>query len=149
MDTHEIAGHLASLMHLDIDAAEVYEEVLKHVTDEEIATSYRAFRGEHQNHAKVLADAITALGEIPPAPQEDMMGRLAEIAMGIRSATGDSGALHAMHTAEKYHNSRYSAAQEWDVAADLKATLAAFYEDEKRHLAFIELRLGATAVAGS
>jgi rubrerythrin len=148
MDAHVAAGHLSSLMHLDIDAAEVYDEVLKHVTDEEIAASYRAFKGEHANHAKVLAEAITAMGETPPEQREDLMGRIAEMAMGIRSVTGDSGALHAMHTAEKLHNSQYAASQEWDVEASLKETLAAFYEDEKRHLAYIEKRLEASAIAG-
>jgi rubrerythrin len=147
MDAHETVQHLASLMHLDIDAAEVYDEVLRHVTDEEIAASYRAFKGEHAHHATVLSDIIKDMGEQPPEPREDLMGRLAEIAMGVRSVTGDTGALHAMHAAERYHNSRYAEAQQWIIEdAAVKETLAGFYEEEKRHLAFIERRLG-TAVS--
>lgn len=148
MDTHDMVEKLASLMHLDIDAVEVYDEVLKHVSDETVSASFRAFKGEHEHHALVLRDAIKDLGEEPPPPKEDLMGRFAEIAMGVRSVTGDTGALHAMRTAEKHHNSVYADAQTWDVSdTDLRTTLAMFYEDEKRHLAFVEERLHATVGA--
>jgi len=143
METHEIAEHLASLMHLDVDAMNVYDEVLTHVTDEVIRMNFTMFRNEHEHHATVLVAAIKELGETPPEPREDMMGKFAEMAMGLRSITGDQGALHAMRTAEHYHNSHYKDAQAWDVDPTLKETLSSFYGDEVKHLAFIEKKLSA------
>jgi hypothetical protein len=143
METQEIVRHLASLMHLDVDASHVYDEVLTHVTGEDIRASFTTFRDEHKHHADAIADAIKSLGETPPAPEEDLMGRLSEMALGMRSVTGDQGALHAMRTSENYHNSRYKEAQSWDVDAALKETLASFYGDEVKHLAYMEKKLSA------
>lgn len=143
METHEIVRHLASLMHLDVDASHVYDEVLTHVTDEDIRANFTTFRDEHKHHAEVIAEAIKSLGETPPPPEEDLVGRLSEMAMGMRSVTGDQGALHAMRTAENYHNSRYKEASGWDVDATLKQTLTEFYGDEVKHLAYMEKKLSA------
>ena len=60
------------------------------------------------------------------------------------------GALHAMLTAEHFHNSRYAEAAKWDVADEEVATLLKrFFDDEKHHLAFIEERLGKVAPAAA
>lgn len=147
MDTHDIVRHLASLMHLDIDASHVYDEVLTHATDEDIRNHFTMFRDEHKHHADVIAGVIEALGETAPAPDEDLVGRLSELALGLRSATGDRGALHAMRTAENYHNSRYKDAKGWDVEATLKETLTSFYGDEVEHLAYMEKKLSTPADA--
>jgi hypothetical protein len=66
--------------------------------------------------------------------------------MSFRSMLGEKGPLHAMHTAEGYHNSRYKEAASWDVGdADLATQLQAFYVEEQHNLSFIDDRLAVTS----
>lgn len=57
------------------------------------------------------------------------------------SAVGTRGALQAMRTNEGLTNSRYQAVLERPLPADVAAVVQRNREDERRHLAFIELAL--------
>jgi rubrerythrin len=140
----DLLKKVVSLAQLDRDAMGVYDDALKHTaSDEDVDSHFKEFRDEHENHVAELSAAIVRLGGTAPELGVDAMGRVAEWVTALRSMGGPNGALHALRTAEKYHNSRYEEAATWDVDdADLKATLARFLAEEKRHLAFIEGRLG-------
>lgn len=146
MNADETIGFLTSLMYVDVDAVNVYDEALEHVTDEDMRTHFEEFRDEHDYHATVLATEIRALGGEPPRAVMDLGGQVAEMITSIRAATGNEGALRAMRTAERYHHRRYRQAQAAShVAANLHDVLTRFYNDEENHLAYCEKRMTATA----
>jgi hypothetical protein len=138
MEAQEIARHLRSLVHLDVDAVNVYDEALEHVTEEAVRTRFTEFRDEHDYHATALSAEIVALGEEAPKRREDLAGELAELMTSLRASRGTEGAVKAMRTAEHYHNRRYREAQSWDAETKLKDILQRFYGDEQRHLEFCE-----------
>ncbi|MGV8083702.1 MAG: ferritin-like domain-containing protein [Coriobacteriia bacterium] len=149
MTGDELVRKLESLAQLDIDAVHVYTQALEHVTDAEVREAFVRFQGEHQYHAEQLGDAIERLGGERPEMKIDLMGRMADWVTALRSMSGTSGALHAMKTAERYHNNRYGDAQSWGLEdAGLATTLRRFYDDEKRHLAFVEQRLSGYVTVG-
>jgi len=149
METQMLLRRLEDLAQLDTDAVQVYAEALEHVKDEDVRKEFERFQGEHQYHASTLSDTIVRLGGTKPDLKVDLMGRVADWVTAFRSMIGTKGPLHAMRTAEHYHNRRYGEAVEWDVGDEEVATmLKRFDADEKRHLAFVEERLGDSAPAG-
>lgn len=149
MERDDLSRKLESLAQLDTDAVRVYDEALEHVTDDDIRKNFERFQSEHRYHAEQLSDAIVRLGGKKPELKVDLAGHLADWVTAMRSVRGTEGALHAMETAEKYHNRHYGKAVGWDVGDDEVATLLRrFDDDEKRHLAYVEERLGKTAPAG-
>ena len=149
MDMEDLSRKLESLAQLDTDAVQVYSDALEHVKDDDVREAFTRFQGEHRYHIDQLSEAIMRLGGEKPELKVDLMGRMADWVTSLRSMSGTSGALHAMKTAEKYHNSHYGEAVKWDVGdAEIATMLSRFYDDEKRHLAFVEERLSAHAAAG-
>lgn len=143
MDTHDLVERLSSLVQMDVDAVDVYDEVLRHVTDPDVATAFQRFRGEHAFHVSALRQSVARLGGSAEEPRVDLMGKVAELVSGLRSRGGTRGALHAMDTAERYHNRRYREAAEWEIEdVEVRTFLRRFLDDEERHLAFIEAKLG-------
>jgi rubrerythrin len=132
---------------MDVDAVSVYDEALEHATDTDVKEHFTLFRSEHDHHATELARVMARLGG-EFERKVDLMGRVADWVTSIRSMRGTEGALHAMHTAEQYHNRKYGEAATWDVGdEELRALLVRFHEDEKHHLEFIETRLQVRARA--
>jgi rubrerythrin len=133
---------LTDLAQLDRDAVGVYDDALEHVDDADVREHFKEFRDEHENHVAVIGEALKRLVGAAPDLSVDFMGRMAEFVTSIRSASGTMGALHAMRTAEHYHNRRYEEAAGWDVGdAELAGAIQRFRDEEKRHLAYIEGRL--------
>jgi hypothetical protein len=88
---------------------------------------------------------IVRLGGPTPELKVDLMGTVADWIVSFRSMLGEKGPLHAMHMAETYHNRRYKEASTWSVGDEtLAVQLKVFYEDEQRHLRFIDEKLAAT-----
>ncbi|HEY3317768.1 MAG TPA: ferritin-like domain-containing protein [Coriobacteriia bacterium] len=149
MEREDLLHKLESLAQLDTDAVRVYDEALEHTTDEAVSTAFKQFQGEQRYHAEQLSEAIVRLGGGKPDLKVDIVGHLADWVTAMRSMRGTEGALHAMETAERYHNRRYGDAVAWEVGDDEVATLLRrFGDDEKRHLAFVEQRLGKTTPTG-
>lgn len=150
MDHDDLLKKLESLAQLDTDAVRVYEEALEHITDDDVRKNFERFQGEHRHHAAEHSKHIERLGGEKRELKVDIVGHLADWMTAIRGWRGTEGALHAMDSAEKYHVRRYGAAVQWDVDdAEVAQTLRRFDEDEKRHLAYVEERLGKHAGARS
>lgn len=132
-----------SLAQLDRDAVSVYDAALKHVSDEDVREHFVEFRDEHQHHVTKLSEAVVRLGGPELDLDVDAMGVVADWVIAFRSMLTEKGPLHAMHSAEKYHNTRYKEAVTWDIGdSDLSSELQTFYSEEQRHLSFIEEKLG-------
>ncbi len=150
MDREDLLHRLKSLAQLDTDAVHVYDEALQHAEDERVHEMFGRFQGEHRYHAEQLSQTIVRLGGETPELKVDMMGHLADWVTTFRSMRGTVGALHAIRTAEHFHNHRYSEAATWEVEdAETATLLQRFYEDEKGHLAFVEERLDKKTSVGA
>jgi len=138
----EVRKKLISLAQLDKDAVAAYNDALRDVHDDEVRENFADFRDEHEHHATVISTAIERLGLKMPQLKVDTVGHFAEWVVSFQSALGEKGPLHAMRTAETYHNARYKAAIDWQIDdQDLAASIRAFYAEEQHHLAFMEERL--------
>ena len=142
----DLLKKLHSLAQLDRDAVAVYDDALARVTDVDVKTHFTEFRDEHSHHVTEISAAIAQLGGTATDLKVDAMGMVAEWVVKFRSMMGEKGPLHAMRSAESYHNSRYKDAVGWAIEdAALLSELQAFYAEEQRHLKYIEERLAAKA----
>lgn len=142
LDTGTVIKRLKKLMQLDVDAVRAYEQALKHIDDPKIHAAIDSFKDDHQRHIGDLAGAISSLGAQPPSLKPDVKGVFLEGFTALRSATGQEGALKAMKGNEKLTNRSYAEALKDPLPADVEALVRRNYEDEQRHLAYIERVLG-------
>jgi uncharacterized protein (TIGR02284 family) len=133
---------LNSLIQLDIDAVYCYDKAIERTDDRDISDNFQNFRGDHEQHIDALSAIVSENGGEPPERSPDMKGYLLEGMTALRSASGTEGALKAMESNEKATTKNYEEAQDWAVPPDIHAVLAKNWDDEKRHLAYIQSHLG-------
>ena len=134
----ESAKKIYALAQLDVDAYHAYGEAIKEISEPDVKKQLTDFRGQHKKHYDVLSSIIISLGEKPPEFSPDFKGYLIMGFTAIRSRSGTDGALKAMKTNEELTNRKYSEATTWSYSDDIMQNIRKFYEDEKRHLAYIE-----------
>lgn len=142
----KVVALLASLAQLDVDAIKAYERALRNVDKPDVHQRLTAFKQDHERHVQELGDAIRALGGTPPEPKADLKGLILGGLTALRSATGTEGALSAMRGNEQLTNRRYDAAMQTEgLPDDVRDLIRRNWEDEKRHLRYIEQILAAPA----
>jgi rubrerythrin len=141
MDNREMAKKLGSLVQLDIDAVHAYQAAIDKIDHPLIRETMIRFREDHDRHITTLSAAIRQAGESPPEYSPDFKGFLIQGFTSMRSITGTEGALKAMHTNEKLTNKTYDDARGWDLPASVKDLVRSAFEDEQRHIAYIEKTL--------
>ncbi|HNR12112.1 MAG TPA: DUF2383 domain-containing protein [Thermodesulfobacteriota bacterium] len=141
MTNEDMIDKLNSLIQLDIDAVQAYEQALDNIDMMMIRIQISDFRDDHQAHIRNLSALVHALGGKPTEYARDFKGFLIEGFTSLRSATGTEGALKAMETNEKLTNSKYENALSWDLTVDAKAQVRENYNDERRHLTYIQQTL--------
>jgi uncharacterized protein (TIGR02284 family) len=141
MDTNDITEKLNDLMHLDVDAVRAYEEAIEKIDNAEVKSQLSIYRADHERHVQELRRLVTGLGGEPEEAKPDAKGLLVEGMTKLRSSMGDEQALKAMHQAEEITNREYRAAVSWEVPSDVHEVLLRGYDDEKRHLAYVDQQL--------
>lgn len=141
MDNTEIIDELKSLSQIDIDATRAYSQAIDEIDIKIIRDAIEDFRKDHERHIYNLNSFISRLGGTPPEVSPDLKGFLIEGFTMIRSKTGTEGALKAMETNEKLTNKDYRDACSKDFPSDILDVLRSNYEDEQRHLSFIQEHL--------
>lgn len=145
MERGELIDKLKSLFHLDVDAVHVYNQVIKDMDVAEYRQQLSTFRDDHERHIKNISERIRALGDTPPDYSRDFKGFFLEGFAAIRSFSGTEGSLNAMKSSEQMTNRTYGDAVSWDVDQDTKSLIQKNYDDEKRHLQWIEQALNSRA----
>lgn len=146
VEDRKVLALLASLAQLDVDAVKAYERALRNVDEPDVHRRLAVFRDDHERHVQELGDAIRSLGGSPPEPKPDLKGLLLGGLTALRSATGTGGALSAMRGNEQLTNRRYDAALRTEGLSDeFRDLIRRNWEDEKRHLRYIEQTLAAPA----
>lgn len=129
---------LKSLMQLDVDAVHAYTQAIDSIEHRAVGDQLITFRGDHERHINELAACIRRFGGTPPERSRDFKGFLIEGFTAIRSMTGTEGALKAMKSNEETTNKQYGDAMMIDFPADVRALIERNFDDEKRHLAYVE-----------
>jgi rubrerythrin len=137
----DLISRLRALAQLDIDAFHAYGQVIDKATYQSIRENFTRFQEDHRRHVEEISALIREMGQDPPEFSHDFKGFLLEGFTSLRSLSGTQGALAGMRTNEKMTNRRYREATELDVPPDVRRLLGANYEDEQKHLAYIEDRL--------
>jgi len=139
MEHEKVIKYLNSLRQLDIDAANAYEDAMKRTSDPEIREQLASFKLDHERHINDLGTELQKLGDTSWSNRKaDLKGLLIEGFTKLRSATGTEGALKAMRMNEMMTTRNYKEAHGLDFPSDIRSLIAANYEDEQRHLKYIE-----------
>ena len=138
MDVQKMIKELNDLIQLDIDAIHAYDQAISNIDATFVSQQLEGFKSDHQRHVTEVSDVVRRLGGDPPEFKRDFKGFLIQGMTAIRSATGNEGALKAMQTNEKTTNKNYKQAVEMEFPADILQLLQKNYDDERRHLAWIE-----------
>ncbi|HUS57743.1 MAG TPA: ferritin-like domain-containing protein [Planctomycetota bacterium] len=145
MENEELADQLESLLRIDVDASHAYKQTIEEIDVQEIREQLTQFRGDHERHIAELSKCIQSLGQEPPKAERDFRGYLIAGFTAIRAKMGIESALKAMHSNEKLTNKTYAEAMKWNASEDIHKIIARNYEDEKRHLNYIEQALNTKA----
>ena len=137
----ELREKIESLIKLDIDAAESYSEALEHIDDPQTHQRIEEFRLDHEDHIRKLSEVLSNSGEAPPERKKDIKGYFIKGFTSMRSSSGEEGALKAMKSNEELTNKKYDKARSKEMTPAVKAIIEKNYEDERRHLDYIEAQL--------
>lgn len=143
MDRDDAIDKLGDLMKLDVDAIQAYDEAIEKIDEEDVRLQLGKYRDDHHRHVSELSMLIRDMGGEPPTPSPDMKGKLIEGMTSLRSSIGTDSALKAMRMNEQLTNREYEKAMEWEVSTDAHDFIRQGYEDERKHLAYIEQALSA------
>ncbi len=139
MDSKELLKNLKSLAQLDVDAYQAYGQAIEKTEHAPIRDQLSVFREDHRNHYDELSRVIRQKGGEPPSFTKDFKGYVIEGMTSLRSITGTKGALEAMETNEKLTNKNYDkAASNASLPPEVSDMLVTFYQDEQRHLSFVQ-----------
>ena len=143
MDRDDAIEKLGDLMQLDVDAVRAYDEAIEKIDEEDIRLQLGKYRDDHHRHVSELTSLINDMGGEAPEPKPDVKGKLIEGMTSLRSAMGTDAALKAMRMNEQLTNRTYENAMEWTVSTEAHDFIRRGYEDERKHLAYIEQALSA------
>jgi uncharacterized protein (TIGR02284 family) len=141
LERQEIIDSLKSLARLDIDAYHAYGKAIAEIKEVPISERLLVFQQDHRKHYLDLSEKLKELGGVAPEFSKDFKGYLLEGFTSIRSKMGIKGALKAMQSNEQTTNKKYREALEPEMPKDVRDLLEKNYDDEKRHLAYVEEQL--------
>lgn len=141
MAQNDLNKELSNLIQLDIDAVHAYGQAIEEIEDPAIRERITVFQSDHKEHIETLGKEIRALGDTPPDYSPDFKGYLIEGFTALRSKTGTKGALKAMKSNEELTNKKYDKARSMDLTPSVRTVIEKNYNDERRHLEYIESQL--------
>jgi uncharacterized protein (TIGR02284 family) len=138
---------LEALLELDYDAIEAYRAAIDRIEAPNDREQLQAFMADHERHVQEIGSFIAELGG-SPAKGPDVKQWLAKGKVVIAGLVGDRAILMAMKTNEDDTNTAYErAAAREDLPSDIRMVVEQNLDDERRHRAWIEVRLGAWKTA--
>lgn len=132
---------LNALIALDLDAIEAYRAAIERLDDVVDKCRFLAFLGDHQRHVARLRLFVIRLGGDPAdGPDAPVLPRGKRVLGGL---FGDRAILQAMKSNENATTEAYERAfNHADLPQDVRIALSCSLEDERRHHAYIDDRLG-------
>ena len=129
---------LNHLIQLDYDAVEAYDAAIERLKSTHWREVLKSFREDHLRHIKVFTDYLRDVDyEYPQGPS--LKSILTQGKVMIANISGDKAILMAMRSNEVDTNTAYKRMLEHPgLTDDLFKKVQDAYDDEKRHLAWIE-----------
>ncbi|MGV8083821.1 MAG: DUF892 family protein [Coriobacteriia bacterium] len=143
MESKDAIDKISDLMRLDVDAVRAYNDAIEKIEVAEIRDQLGKYRDDHQRHVSDLTQVLQNMGAEIPEHKPDFKGLLLEGMTRLRSAMGTEQALKAMRQNEQITNTAYENAMEWsgDISPTVHDVVRRGFDDERRHLAYIEQQL--------
>ena len=132
---------LNDLIQLDYDAVYAYKQAIEKIDDSLVRADLESFQADHLRHITDLSQAVRMIGGEPEEAGRDLKGLLLEGLTALRSVTGTVGGLKAMRMNEKLTNRAYARALQERLPSAALDVVLRNREDERRHLASIELHI--------
>ncbi len=137
MDPSQMIEKLNALIGLDFDAVGAYDAAIHRIDVESIRSRLGEFRADHLRHIQDLSAQVRQLGGVP-RERPDAKGFILKGFTAVTSMMGNEAALRAMQGNEKLTNTSYGNALRENWPAPLRDIIERNYQDEQRHLAYIE-----------
>jgi len=138
---------LDALLELDYDAIEAYRAAIDRLGDPSDKAQLGSFLADHERHVRELTPIVHAMGKTA-AKGPDIKQWLTKGKVVIMSLAGDHALLLAMKTNEDDTNKAYErATSRNDLPPDVRDVLERNLQDERRHRAWIDARLGSPKTA--
>jgi uncharacterized protein (TIGR02284 family) len=139
----KLVDALDALLELDYDAIEAYDAAIARLKDASDKAQLGAFMADHERHVAELTALVEGLGR-RASKGPDLKRWLTKGKVVILGLAGDHAILLAMKTNEDDTNTAYErVAGRDDLSSEIRAVVARNLDDERRHRAWIEARLGA------
>ena len=143
----QLIRQLNSLIALDYDAIEAYEAAIARLNELNDKAQLTRFLGDHQRHIVDLVPLVREFGG-EPTTKADFKKVLTKGKVVLGGLAGDHAVLEAMKSNEESTTKTYRSAIEDHVFPDhMRAVLERNFDDEQRHLSWIEQRLSVGAGA--
>lgn len=132
---------LNELIRFDHAAVGAYTEAIDSLQNEpSVRDPMTRFRGDHERHVSELSAQVRRLGG-KPAEHVDLMGGARKVMTKIAGLVGSESVLKAMKSNEEAINKTYNHHATLDFPADILELIKRNYQDEKRHLEWVEQAL--------
>jgi rubrerythrin len=153
MNTNEIVETLGILMLIDFDAAHAYEEALENTNDSSFVKDSAAhvqltlFRKDHQSHVFTLSERILGMGGNPPPHSNDFRAYIHKDFISPLNVGSSREIFETLQRNEQMVSNMYARALEQDLPEDIKTLLKKHFNDEQKHLGYIESVLELSPIA--
>ncbi|MGH7435183.1 MAG: DUF2383 domain-containing protein [Polyangiaceae bacterium] len=143
----QIVKNLRSLIALDYDAIEAYQAAIDRLHSALDQDQLRSFLSDHRRHVFELSPLVAELhGQ--PVTEADFRRVLTKGKVVLGGIIGDRGVLEAMMSNEEATTKAYhKASMERGMPPRVRAVIERNLSDERRHLAWIQERLGTMTMA--
>jgi uncharacterized protein (TIGR02284 family) len=142
IDTRKTITLLNDLIHLDYDAVAAYQAAITRLTDRADQAQLLRFMDDHLRHIGDLAFIVRENGGAP-VTEADFKMVLTKGKVVIAGLRGDKAILEAMKSNEDATNAAYERALREPLGSmHVRQALERNLNDERRHRAWIEQRLG-------
>lgn len=128
---------LDDLIRGELAAMKAYDVALKDVKDPKVKEKLKSIRNEHEKAASLLSKHVASKPELLEDTKEaGPWGQFAKTWTKARSATGDQGALKALHDGEEHGLDEYKdALDDESISAKLKETIKTkMIPNQKKHM---------------
>jgi uncharacterized protein (TIGR02284 family) len=140
LTTEKIIEELNELIRFDFDAIGAYDTAIADIRESAVREPLMQFRGDHERHVFDLSAIVVHLGGAP-AQKPDLKGAIRKTMTKIAGLGGTEMTLKAMRSNEEVLNKTYAHHLTLDFPDDIKAVIRRNYQDEQRHLGWVESTL--------
>ena len=143
----QIVKNLSSLIALDFDAIEAYQAAIDRLHSPLDQDQLRSFLADHRRHVFELSPLVAEFHG-RPVTEADFRRIITKGKVVLGGVIGDRGVLEAMMSNEEGTTKAYhKASMEPGMPLRVRAVIERNLSDERRHLAWIQQRLGTMTLA--